>query len=287
MSTERKIRASQTNGALSRGPVTAEGKRKSAANSARHHLLSKTVVLDNERPEAFAGHLASFMSEFNPRTETQRTLVENLAVARWRQMRIWALERATLNSAMEARDPESLPPAERAAGAFRTLADDSRALDLLARYETRFERQFARALNLLMKLANPESPLTQFHSGVGLPACPAAEGGSPQAPTEPQPSPPVTEFCQTNLTPQPDTTPAAGDDPAEPGSPDPQPPPAAEGATEVDRVRTDQPSSNPEIGGEEVADLLTEYWQPWSAPKIDATPPQPSGALAVMSIGVC
>jgi hypothetical protein len=190
MSTERKIRASQLNGAKSRGPVTSAGRLRSSANSTRHHLLSRSVLLDNERPEAFADLLAGLTREFNPQTETQRALVETMAVSRWRQMRVWAVERATLQSAMDAQDAGTSPSATRAALAFRSLADESRVLDLLHRYETRFDRQFSRSLNLLMKLASPDNPLTQFcqtnlipqsdTSGAGLPACatPAAHPGA-------------------------------------------------------------------------------------------------------------
>ena len=189
MSSERRIRASQINGARSRGPSTPAGRQKSSANSARHHLLSKTILLENERPEAFADLLAGLTSEFNPQTATQRALVETMAVSRWRQMRIWSVERATLESAMEAHDPDTTDPATRVARAFRSLADDSRTLDVLSRYETRFDRQFARSLNLLVKL----DPLRT----TGLPACPSAEG----APLSAQ-----NDFCQTNLIPIPDTS---------------------------------------------------------------------------------
>jgi hypothetical protein len=189
MSSKRKIRASQRNGARSRGPVTEAGRLKSSANSARHHLLSKTILLENERPEAFADLLAGLTGEFNPQTETQRALVENMAVSRWRQMRIWAVERATLQSAMDAHDPNTTDSATRAAQAFRSLADDSRTLDLLSRYETRFDRQFARSLNLLIKL----DPLRR----TGLPAFPSAEGA---------PLPAENDLCQTNLIPIPDTS---------------------------------------------------------------------------------
>jgi hypothetical protein len=167
MSTDRRIRASQQNGTKSHGPVTQEGRLKSSANSSRHHLLSKTVLLESERTDAFADLLAGLTREFNPQTETQLALVETMAVSRWRQMRIWALERATLQSAMEAHDPDQIYPATRVALAFRNLADDSRTLDLLHRYETRFDRQFTRSLNLLMKLADPDNPLRT----TGLPAC--------------------------------------------------------------------------------------------------------------------
>jgi hypothetical protein len=164
MSIYLKRRASQRNGAKSHGPVTPEGKHKSSANSARYNLVSKTVVLVNERLEVFAELFASFMHEFNPQTEAQRALVESMTVARWRQMRMWALERATLHSAMlaaQAAQPENARPGTQAALAFQSLADESRTLDLLARYETRFERQFARSLHLFMELVDPECPLTK------------------------------------------------------------------------------------------------------------------------------
>jgi hypothetical protein len=93
--------------------------------------LSKTILLENERPEAFADLLAGLTCEFNPETEAQRALVETMAGSRWRQMRTWAIERATLESAMESHDPGATEPATRAALAFRWLADDSRTLDLL------------------------------------------------------------------------------------------------------------------------------------------------------------
>ncbi len=162
MSTETKSRAAQRNGAKSRGPVTPEGKRKSAANSSRHGLLAKTVVLENERLEVFNGLLATLVREFNPQSEVQRSLVETMAIARWRLMRIWAIERATFDTAIEKHDPDTHDPADCAALAFRGLADESRTLDLLHRYEVRYDRQFSRALSLFMKLADPNNPRTQF-----------------------------------------------------------------------------------------------------------------------------
>ncbi len=159
MSSNRRIQASRANGAKSRGPVTPEGKRKSASNSVRHGLLSSLVVLDDEKPEIFTEIFNALTSEFAPQTEAERILVENMAVARWRQMRLWVIERASFQSEIEKHDAGTIHPATRAALAFRALADQSRALDLLNRYESRFDRQFARSLNLLMKLADPENPL--------------------------------------------------------------------------------------------------------------------------------
>ena len=163
MSSNRRIQSSRANGAKSRGPVTPEGKRKSASHTnsgvLRHGLLSSLVVLDDEKPEIFAEIFNALTNEFAPQTEAERILVENMAVSRWRQMRLWVIERASFQSEIEKHDAGAIHPATRAALAFRALADQSRALDLLNRYESRFDRQFARSLNLLMKLADPENPL--------------------------------------------------------------------------------------------------------------------------------
>ena len=196
MSSQRRIDSSRANGAKSRGPVTAEGKRKSSQNSKRHGLLAQCIVLEDEVPERFHELLADLTREHNPQTETQLGLVETMAMARWRVMRLWAIEREVIEEEIDRTPPGENGPAARAGLAFRTLADNGRALDLLNRYESRLDRQYSRALNLLMKLASPESPLTQFHqttpipltdtSETALPASPAAEGGRPQVPKEPQ-----------------------------------------------------------------------------------------------------
>ena len=75
-----------------------------------------------------------------------------MAIGRWRLLRLWAIERANLQIEMEKHDADTHDPATRAALAFRYLSDQSRCLDLLNRYEARFERQFACSLSLLLKL---------------------------------------------------------------------------------------------------------------------------------------
>ena len=162
MSSKRRIESSRANGAKSRGPVTPAGRVKSSRNNLRHGLLAGIVVLEDEKADAFTDLVATLTREINPQTEAQRALVETMAVARWRQMRLWVIERNTLQSEMEKHEQDFDDPAPALSLAFRGLADQSRTLDLLNRYESRFDRQFVRSLNLLMKLARPDNPLTQF-----------------------------------------------------------------------------------------------------------------------------
>ncbi len=145
--------ASRTNGAKSQGPITEEGKQASSQNRLNHGFNSKRVVLPGESQEEFDELLASYLEEHQPATPTERTLIENMAIARWRQQRAWTLETAGLTAEMrrpryiEGEDPET-----QAFVAFRTLTDDSRTLELLNRYEARFERQFRAALTAFLKL---------------------------------------------------------------------------------------------------------------------------------------
>ncbi|HLJ51228.1 MAG TPA: hypothetical protein VKU01_34705, partial [Bryobacteraceae bacterium] len=163
MSSERRIRASRANGALSRGPITAEGRRRAAQNKIRHGVLAQTIVLDGEDPEAFKSLLAAFQAEFDPATASQSALVETLAAARRRLMRIWAIEKAVLTTEIAKHDPADAPT--RGAVAFRSL-------DLLHRYEAHYNRQYARARRLLK--SNWNLPQEAGPKGGRRPsACPA------------------------------------------------------------------------------------------------------------------
>jgi len=158
MSTERRINASRLNGARSSGPSTEEGKEKSARNAIRHGMLSQSVVLLGESTERFQALLQAFTAEFSPETEAETALVENMSVARWRQMRVWGIEKSSFDREMLQQDPALGPPSVRAAIVFKNLSDGSRALDNIHRYETSYERQFNRALRELRRLQ--EKPAT-------------------------------------------------------------------------------------------------------------------------------
>jgi hypothetical protein len=91
----------------------------------------------------------NFHNELQPHNEIEQALIDMMATARWRQMRLWGIERAAITQ-------ETLDTPARAALAFRHLADNSRSLDLINRYETANSRLFFRALQRLTSLrANP------------------------------------------------------------------------------------------------------------------------------------
>ena len=77
-----------------------------------------------------------------------------MVMCRWRQMRLWVMRRSALNHEIRkqaaANQAEDKPT--RAALAFRALTDETRSLENLSRYETRFDRQFSRALTRFNEL---------------------------------------------------------------------------------------------------------------------------------------
>ena len=202
MSTELQQHASRTNGAKSRGPITEAGRQASSQNSLAHGFNSKRVVLPGESQEEFDELLASYLDEHQPETSTERTLIENMAIARWRQQRVWILETAGLTSEMRhPRYIEGEDPGTRAFVAFRSLTDDSRTLELLNRYEARFERQFRAALTAFLNLrakrraeghADAPDPASDGTKRVRLYWIDDEGNKTLQADTHPDPEPPTT-----------------------------------------------------------------------------------------------
>jgi len=156
MSSQRRIRASRANGALSRGPVTPEGRARSALNALDHGLSADQVVLSSESEDDFNRLRDAFHAEFVPKSPLDTDLVEQLAAARWRIRRSWGLETGLfeielLNQKERiAEEFESIEDHVRTAVAFRALADKSRSLALLDRYEARHRRTYERTLQLLL-----------------------------------------------------------------------------------------------------------------------------------------
>lgn len=158
MATENQIAANRANAKRSTGPRTAPGKAKSARNSIRHGLLAKALVLDEEAGQCFEQLLESYIQHFKPSDPVQAALVETMVTARWRQFRALNYQTALIKSEIE--DLIHVPddPTARAALAFRHLADESRSLQLLDRYESAYERDFHRALLRLEKLKLRNEP---------------------------------------------------------------------------------------------------------------------------------
>jgi len=151
MRSDKQIQASRTNGARSRGPITAQGKRNSSRNSARHGLLAQTVVLEKESAARFQKLRADLMDEYQPRTASQVALVETMAVTRWRQLRVWREQKTALERDLAALGPR-LSRQTRKMLALPGAESFFCRQPVLLRYEAAFERQFNRARAHLLAL---------------------------------------------------------------------------------------------------------------------------------------
>jgi hypothetical protein len=93
-----------------------------------------------------------------------------MAIARWRQQRAWTLETAGLtNQIRRPRYHEGEDPDTQAYVAFHTLAEGSRTLELLNRYEARFERQFRAALTAFLNLRSKRRAEKRADASAGVP----------------------------------------------------------------------------------------------------------------------
>jgi hypothetical protein len=142
MISEKRLLANRANGALSRGPVTPEGKSRSARNSTRHGLLAKCVVLRNENREAFQELLDLYIERFGPIDEVELGLIEEMVSAYWRLRRALAIEMNMFDLEM---DQHSGAELDRLTSSFAGLSASPK-FNLMYRYQTRLHLMHSRAL---------------------------------------------------------------------------------------------------------------------------------------------
>jgi hypothetical protein len=151
MATDKQIEANRANSRRSTGPRTPEGKAASSRNAVRHDLLARAFVLQSECPERFETLVDSFYAEYRPVTATEAALVEAMATARWRLLRLSNLEISAVDHAYADGDSALSIPV-RTLLAYRSAADTGRSMELMSRSEARLQIQFNNALDRLRRL---------------------------------------------------------------------------------------------------------------------------------------
>jgi hypothetical protein len=121
ISKERKAEIARENGAKSKGPVTAEGKEKSARNAITHGERAnalKLIVpphsacLANEERQGFYKMYDNLMAKYRPADETEHALVREIADFQWKSIRNKQMETAIFNRELmrqATRTPGSIP----------------------------------------------------------------------------------------------------------------------------------------------------------------------------------
>jgi hypothetical protein len=158
MTSELKSATSRANGAKSKGSKTPEGREKSSRNSLDHGLTSKkTVVLACENQDDFQTMLGYYADTYQPGSPVEGDLVAEMVAARWRMQRLRMIETALIDSEMDREPPSETQQAPADPGyliafAFRRLVDESRAIALASRYESRLHRIHERSHRPLREL---------------------------------------------------------------------------------------------------------------------------------------
>src|SRR5262245_35487265 len=76
-----KVAASRANGLKSRGPVSAEGKKRSKRNAVKHGLRGEGVVLPEDLATAAEAKTRSLAGALNPADDCERELVARMGLA--------------------------------------------------------------------------------------------------------------------------------------------------------------------------------------------------------------
>lgn len=128
------------------GPRTEEGKAISSRNAFKHGLAGGQLIITGENPDDYAALLSGFLSEYQPASQTETLLVQEMAKSHWFKERAIRFQSIAWEITMPKLDTTAAP-------------DD---LGVLIRYQGANERSFYRALKTLQtiqkerKAAKPE-----------------------------------------------------------------------------------------------------------------------------------
>ena len=198
MASAAQIEANRKNAQNSTGPVTQEGKAKSASNAIRHGILSRIIPID---APGYRELLVGLYTSLKPQDELQRMMVDQIAITTMRLRRIWAAEQSYLYT--KSRDWPDGPDSNSAT--VHCYLEVPTAVTYL-RYESMLNRLLARLLRQYHAIRSDES-----WAKISLSTSPyvqeeVAEQPAEEAPTEQQVTAPLANPCQ-DLVPDCDTVP--------------------------------------------------------------------------------
>ena len=104
MPSNSKIDANRRNAQLSTGPRSEAGRSVVARNACKHNLSSINIALAGEDLEEFQILLQETAFDLAPRSTTESALVQQIAYAEWKLLRIARWETEIINAAMSRRE---------------------------------------------------------------------------------------------------------------------------------------------------------------------------------------
>ena len=96
MTTENQIKANQANSKKSTGAITTNGKLVVAGNALKHGLFADRLILNDENLDEYAQLIDGLITSLNPVGTLEQLLVEKIAVATWKQLRLTRAESASI-----------------------------------------------------------------------------------------------------------------------------------------------------------------------------------------------
>jgi hypothetical protein len=194
MPTELQSDTSRANGAKSKGPITAEGREKSSRNSLKHGYTAVDIILlDCDNSSEFQEMQDDYAATYQPASRVEQDLVDEMVISRWRLNRIRAIETVLLNTEVYRRPRQKDPSLSHIelADAFRALADDSNALALALRYQTRLQRLHERCLLILRDVQRERKSQSAVPAPLSVQPEPSAPVPQPDSPQPDSVAPPL------------------------------------------------------------------------------------------------
>lgn len=96
MTSKKQIAANQANSKKSTGATSEEGKKVVSINAAKHGIFSTRLIMPFESADEYGELLDGLIESLNPTGSVEQLLVEKVAVAMWRQLRLTRAESASI-----------------------------------------------------------------------------------------------------------------------------------------------------------------------------------------------
>ncbi len=200
MPTKRQAAANRRNAQLSTGPVTEDGKARSARNATLHGLLAREAVLPEEDPNQYRAVFDALEAKLRPAGPVEEFLVREMASAQWRLRRLLRIETGLfIGRAQSARicnfdededEPEDPSTPEElhdrntlvlGLAFFHSSGGDP--FSKLARYENALRRAYYKALQALEKSRAAGPVPNEPNSPPAPPSDPPIEATASEPPT--------------------------------------------------------------------------------------------------------
>jgi hypothetical protein len=186
MASPAQILANRENAQRSSGPRTIEGKQASSRNATRHGLTGAQIVMPGEYPSAYEDLRQGLRESYNPATDAERLLVDQVAANAWRLMRAQRIEAAFLTKLAE----ESENPESAVAAAFIDRPAD---LMRIQRYVAAANTAYYKAMAQLEKLQKDRAA-AEYESAMMQALNPATTGFVSQLRSK-EPAQPAAEYA--------------------------------------------------------------------------------------------